>query len=1714
MARESGPAADRGDSTMELLAEDLGEEAAEAGSAAVPPGPDRAGPDPRTAETLPPPPAAGGATAEPAPEVPADGEEALRAHARELIRGCEAELTSDPEPRRAGRLHYEIARLYESALGDDRRASAHYQEALRYVPEHVPAIRGARRTFVARRNPRAALPLFDAEARLLSDPRRKAALYLAKGRLLEDVLGRRPEARNAYATAFELDRSHPAILKALEQVHTEGADWEALDRVLERAANVVSDDLHHRAALIVQRAQVLEARRGDVDGAIELYETALRLDPTASGAVEALKRLHHQQRRFRDLIRVLEVESQHAADPAVRAMALYRIGRVHLERLGNRDEALSAFERAVREVPDDLLVLEELVPLYQAAGRMDRMVEVLGALADLARDPGEKVALLHRMGGVHEQALRDDDEAIRCYREALRLSPDHVPTLQALGRLYARLERLDDLVGLHAHEAEHAHVSQRRAAAHVRAAELLEHRLGRKDDAAEHHARALSVVPGHPAAFKGLARLLTEARRWRELVELYERAVELARRPAEAAGYLFKVGSLYEDVLGEPVQAAQTYRRILALVPNDMQAIHALQRTTERAGRWQDYLDALQLEIAQLEDDEEKVPLLHRMGEVLHDHLGDWSGAVERLREALALDAGHGPTLGTLGRLYHDAGRWEDLLEVYERELQLAEDDPRRVTLLARMAELCSERIGRDAAAVEYYERILRIDPAHGQALREVVRLLEEHGDHDKLLGVLQVRLQALDDPQARARTAYKMAQIHEQRLDDPAQALRAYEKALAGMPGHRPSLDAAARLRATQSAWKPLVDGLVRDAGECNDPFLAIDALVEAGEVCLHRLGDPKRALDCYEQAAERAPDNLVVLLGLEKLHRRVGNRGRLAEVLQSQAEVFADRGARLAALRELLRLRTQEGVGSDEEVAATCEAILELAPDDPVALEVLEERALREADRDRLVYVDSRLAASVENPLERAAHHTRLGESLEARGEPAAIEAYRAALGEDPENIAATRGLSRIASRMEDPEALAEAARREARVTQDGEAAADLLVRSAAMRADHLGDASGAVGDLIQALELAPDHAEAAQRLDALLSQAEGRERLADLLGRAANGARRPERRAALWKRVADLQAEHLGQVAAAISSLNRVLRTAPDDLETVRRLAELYERDGQWNEAINLRHRILQLAPDSDVLLENHLRLAALYEERAGETERALVSLQAVLALDPRNTLALRRLAELHERQGRLPQAREATQRLVEAVEEGPDRAGALTLLARIELASGRQDAARAALCEAVTLEGPGGEAALEYRTQAEGPAHWNAYVDALWEHVRREPVPFPDGYLEIARVLAEHLGRPDAALEALDVALEETAGDPLVRRELAVRLQAVGRHDRALEQLQRLVEQEPLASSAWRELANAHQRMGQPQEARLATEPLVVLGSATGREQERLVQHPARPAAVQPASLDAAALRRTTRFGPADRAAADLLGLLARGLGKLYPADLEAFGLAARDRLGPRSEEPLRALVSRLCDALGSVQVDVYVHRIRSRGVCVELGDPPALLVPAALLELPLSQQVFLVARPLVQIAQGFEATDKLTPRELEVLLASAARSVEPGFGRGLTSEEFLDNQARRIHRALPRRTRKSVQQAATRYVETPKVDFGAWYAAIRRTSHRIAALMADDLPGVMDALRSTERELSNLEGAEMLRASPVALDLLRFWGTDQAMALRAQLGLLS
>ena len=137
--------------------------------------------------------------------------------------------------------------------------------------------------------------------------------------------------------------------------------------------------------------------------------------------------------------------------------------------------------------------------------------------------------------------------------------------------------------------------------------------------------------------------------------------------------------------------------------------------------------------------------------------------------------------------------------------------------------------------------------------------------------------------------------------------------------------------------------------------------------------------------------------------------------------------------------------------------------------------------------------------------------------------------------------------------------------------------------------------------------------------------------------------------------LDFRHGGFVDRALEAFQEVRRLDPGNRYALVNLQNLYEEQHQWAEALQVREEVAQIdagrRPDDQQILgflRNEIGRAL---ERAGDEAAAARTFTEAIDADPRTVPAYLHLGDVRERQGHLPAAVDAWERLVDAV---PDRA----------------------------------------------------------------------------------------------------------------------------------------------------------------------------------------------------------------------------------------------------------------------------------------------------------------------------------------------------------------------------------------------------------------------------------------------------------------------------
>ena len=186
------------------------------------------------------------------------------------------------------------------------------------------------------------------------------------------------------------------------------------------------------------------------------------------------------------------------------------------------------------------------------------------------------------------------------------------------------------------------------------------------------------------------------------------------------------------------------------------------------------------------------------------------SAALDAYRVALERDPANLDALRGMRRTAERLGRWRDVAEALERELECARDrDPaERGALLRALADIHWHRLSSTTRASRYYAAALEANAADFAALRALERLLESMEDWRGALDLYESEAEVLGtaNPKRRREIWLHVASLAHERAGDPERARQALRRA-----GEIEPLDTAAARGARRAARARRRSRLVR---------------------------------------------------------------------------------------------------------------------------------------------------------------------------------------------------------------------------------------------------------------------------------------------------------------------------------------------------------------------------------------------------------------------------------------------------------------------------------------------------------------------------------------------------------------------------------------------------------------------------------------------------------------------------------------------------------------------------------------------------------------------------------------------------------------------------------------------------------------------------------------------------------------------------------------
>ncbi len=760
------------------------------------------------------------------------------------------------------------------------------------------------------------------------------------------------------------------------------------------------------------------------------------------------------------------------------------------------------------------------------------------------------------------------------------------------------------------------------------------------------------------AALARAEAVLREAKRWDDVIEVLLGRVELAA-PDDRAGQvatLREVARLYDEELGAPDRAFAALEAAFERDPADEDLRRDVERAAGKSGLWgelaADYVELI--EEAGKQDRAAAVSHRVALGRLYAEELDRIPEAIAEYEAVLAADAANLTAARALVELQAREERWPALAATLERAAALEPEPVRAAELRLQLADVQAARLGDADAARATYERLLAAleegdaapEAAVGAAAAEALDALEKLARKGErwadLAAILEKKARRAGDAAVVARHRRERADVLSQKVGDVDAAIRELEAVLAADPGDRAALRA--------------IEKLYEKQGRAEDSLRAIERLAELAEsdaerlLLLRRLAAEwegrrggaggatslERVADALEQILQLEPDDEDAFRTLARVYEQARRHLPLAEAIERRRKLTTDRAERRTLSATLGRLYAEElnDPARAAEAYGEAEALGDESPETLAALARLHEAAGRWAPAADAL---ERLARSGADTAVRTDALVRAAAiALDRQDDrPTAEARYARALELDPDNLAALGALAALYRRQGELLRAAKLMRETEGRTANRIEKARRLFELGVLYQDELGDAAAATEVFARALDVDPEHVQAAERLATLLERAERWSQLEPVLEMLARKAERAgdaaAGAAALHMRLGEA-ARRLGNLDKAARAYATAHELAPQSLAVLRGYGALREQRGEHREAAALYAGAAEqegaLAPGERVDL--YVRLGRT-EAAAGAREAALGWYEKALALEPRNQAAAEAVAALHAEKG---------------------------------------------------------------------------------------------------------------------------------------------------------------------------------------------------------------------------------------------------------------------------------------------------------------------------------------------------------------------------------------------------------------------------------------------------------------------------------------------------
>ena len=1043
--------------------------------------------------------------------------------------------------------------------------------------------------------------------------------------------------------------------------------YEDCCEILEKLLGLTDD---HQAQVLCHTmlGDIRSSLNPGADAGLNSYLQVLTLEPDSLYAFQHAMGVLLRQKSWQLFYDNTLSFAKNTKDKTISHAALLVAGAVAFDLLSDSDASSEAYELSMQYRPGDSLALELLLDNYSGDPAQWRQLDgVIERLVPFAETPREKLDLLIMRAINLDVNGHDPAMAIQILDEVCGEGKATPFLLNYYCDLLKRNDQIEEAMRITKKAAEQLHTEEaadRFANLGCYCLEILK----KNDDAEECFRMALSFNPNQRTAFENLELILRARNDFVGLAKLYLARLDVVMDARVRASILYSLATICEYSLGQYENAILYYRQYREIYPDDIHAIHNLERLYMRFKDWKNLIELYLIEKSTAPTPAARCEILVRIANICRYKLNKPHYTISFLNQAKKENPKSVLVYRELLDVLYQAQIWRTYIDVSRELLAIQKKDADKVMTLLQMAKVYEIMLCDNSAAVQCLEQVLALDPDNAVAYVRLLAIYQASGNCAAYYELTLDRAQRMPESKARTNLLFKVGLKTFSLFRETEQAISIFEDSLQGGVGYIPSVFILSLLYACNAQIPQLVHLLQEATGSLKNQASKSASSITQAYLRTWILHEAEEAIHPLELALALTPDATSAGLMLLMNQYARGQFGELSALYTERAQNTTDRDFAVFFynMAAFTAHRYPEKPGAIDNEIIALRAALELDPDNVIANERLE--ALEPCRVNLVPFLEKRLKyAPIEDKIEL---QLAIVESTFAESPQQAFAMVCQIVDENPSHLPAVRVATNMAAKLNNTSLWCRFLAIQAQNLENITMRIIAWTNAATVARDKLNQPDLAIEYFKQAFMLAPQQMECYVQLLELLKKKHDIVAIDGILQIHTHSISR-ENQVMRYREMADIYLNEFNEPVQAIVKLKQVLEVEHDNVEVLMKLAQLEIGEKHYSEARTALENILDIKDaDPVILAQAREKLLDLYIDVFGTYEHAIPLLQDTLASNPNDTEAMERMANVYFAQSRMSESLALFLRLNTLV-HGTDKVRVLLQIASLYKALNQND-----------------------------------------------------------------------------------------------------------------------------------------------------------------------------------------------------------------------------------------------------------------------------------------------------------------------------------------------------------------------------------------------------------------------------------------------------------